>query len=67
MVFDDGDYEQKKDTKPEPPRRQQRVKRRENVFIDADPCVDGEADSDERTDNENDDLDGFIITDDVDS
>ena len=36
-----------------------------NPFIDAEPCVDGDASNDEESDDENDDLDGFIVADDI--
>ena len=65
MEFDDGDYEQE-DAEPEPPRRRKRVKRSVNAFIDAEAGVDGDASADKGTDDENDDLDGFIVADDVD-
>ena len=36
-----------------------------NPFIDAEAGVDKDASNDEETDDENDDLDGFIVADDV--
>ena len=65
LEFDDIDYEQEVDTEPQPVRRQKSVRRHANTFIDTEAGVDGDASSDERTDNENDDLDGFIIANDV--
>ena len=65
LEFDVGDYEQKEDTDPEPPRRRKRARCSANPFIDAEACVDGEASGDEGSDDENDDLDGFIVADDV--
>ena len=65
MEFDDGDYEQEYDTEPQPVRRRKSARRRANPFIDTEAGVDGEASGDEQTDDENDDLDGFIVADDV--
>ena len=65
LEFDDGDYEQEEDTLPEPARRRKRARRRPNPFIDAEAGVDVDASGDEGSDDENDDLDGFIITDDI--
>ena len=61
----DGDYEQESDVEPEPPRRRKKDKRRTNPFIDAEAGVDGNASGDEGSEDENDDLDGFIVADDV--
>ena len=65
LEFVDGDFEQKEDTEPEPPRRRKQARRRANLFIDAETGVDGDASGDEETDDENDDLEGFIVADDV--
>ena len=65
LEFDDGDYEQEEDTEPQPVRRRKNARRRENPFIDTEAGVDGNTSSDEQTDDENDDLDGFIVADDV--
>ena len=65
LKFDDGDYEQEEDTGTEPPRRRKKVRRRVNPFIDAEAGVDGEASNDEGSDDENDDLDGFIVADNI--
>ena len=65
LEFDDADYEQEEDTEPQPVRRRKSERRRANPFIDAEGGVDGEASGDEGTDDENDDLDGFIVADDV--
>ena len=65
LKFDDGDYEQNKDTDHQPVRRRKSAQRRANPFIDAVAQVDGDASSYERTNDENDDLDGFIFADDV--
>ena len=65
LEFDVGDYEQEEDIEPEPPRRRKRARRRANPFIDFEAGVDGEATGDEGSDDENDDLDGFIVADDV--
>ena len=64
LEFDDGDYEQV-DTEQEPPRRRKNARRRVNSFIDAEAGVDGVASSDEGFDDENDDLDEFIVADDI--
>ena len=61
---DDGYYEEEEDAEPEPPRHRQRVKRRVNPFIDAETGVVCHASAAEGTDDEIDDLDGFIVTDD---
>ena len=63
--FDVGDYEQEEDTDPKAPRRWKRARRSANPFIDAEAGVDGEASGDEGSDDENDELDGFIVADDV--
>ena len=65
LEFDKADYEQDENAEPEPPRRQKRARRRVNPFIDAEAGVDGDASNDEETDDENNDLDGFIVADDV--
>ena len=65
LEFDVDDYEQKEDIKPEPPRRQKRARRRANPFIDSKAGVDGEASGDKLSDDENNDLDGFIVANDV--
>ena len=58
-------YEQEEDTELQPPRRRKRARRSANPFIDAEAGVDGEASDDERSDDENDVLAGFIVADDV--
>ena len=65
VEFDDGDYEQEEDTEPQPVRRRKNARRRANPFINTEAGVDGHASGDENTDNENDDLDSFIVADDV--
>ena len=65
MEFDDGDYEKEEGTKPQPVRCRKSARRRTNPFIDAEAGVDGDASGDEGTDKENDDLDGYIVADDV--
>ena len=62
---DDGDYDQDKDTEPEPPRRRKKVTRSANLFIDAKAGVDGDTIGDEKSSDKNDDLDGFIVADDI--
>ena len=65
LEFDDGDYEQEEDTEPQPVRRRKSARRRANPFIDTEAGVDGDASCDEQTDDEIDDLDGFIVADNV--
>ena len=65
LEFDDGDYEQEEDTEPEPPKRKKTARRRVNPFIDAEAGVDGDTSNDEGSEDENDDLDGFIVADDI--
>ena len=65
LAFEDGDYEQEKDTEPQPVRLRKTARRRVNPFIDVEAGVDGDASGDEVTDDKNDDLDGFIVADDV--
>ena len=65
LEFNDGDYEQKEGTEPQPVRRRKSALRCANPFIDAEAGVDGDASGDEGTDDENNDLDGFIVADDV--
>ena len=64
LELEEADYQQE-DTEPEPPRCRKKAKRRVNPFIDAEAGVDGDGSNDEGTDDENDDLDGFIVADDV--
>ena len=64
MEFDDGDYEQE-DAEMDQPRRRKKARRRANPFIDAEAGVDWDASSDERSYDEIDDLDGFIVVDDL--
>ena len=64
MEFADGDYEQE-DAEIKQPRRRKKARRRANPFIDAEAGVDGDASSDERSYDEIDDLDGFIVVDDL--
>ena len=65
LVFVGGNYEQKKDIKPKPVRPRLSARRRANPFIDTEAGVYWDASADEETDDENDDLDGFTIADDV--
>ena len=65
LDFDDGDYEQKENTEPQPVRRRQSARRRANLFIDDKAGVDGDASGEEGTNDENDDIYGFIVADDV--
>ena len=65
LELEEADYEQDENAEPEPPRRQKKARRHVNLFIDAEAGVDGDVSNDEGTDDENDDLDGFIVADDV--
>ena len=65
LEFNDGDYGQEEDTEPQLVRRRKSARRRVNPFIDSEAGVDGDASGDERSDDENDDLDGFIVADDI--
>ena len=66
MEFDEGDYEHEEVAKPEPPSQRKKVKRRVNPLIDAEAGVDGDASCNEGTNDENYNLDGFIVADDDD-
>ena len=63
MEFDDGHYEQE-DVELEPTRRRKRARRRAIQLIDAEAGVNRDA-YDEGTDEENNDLDGFTVADDI--
>ena len=65
LELEDGDYVQERDAEPDPQRFRKKAKRHTNPFIDAEAGVDGDASGDEGTEDENDDLDGFIVADDV--
>ena len=65
LEFDNGEYEQEEDTEPEPPRRRKKVRHRVNPLIDAEAGVDGDSINDEKSDEENEDLDEFIVADDI--
>ena len=65
LELEDDDYEQESDAEPEPPRLRKKARRRTNSFIDAEAGVDGDASGHKGIEDENDDLDGFIVTDDV--
>ena len=65
LEFDDGDYKQEEDTEPQPVRRRTNARRRANSFIVTEAGVDGNSSGDENTDNVNDDLDGFIVANDI--
>ena len=65
LELEEADYEQDENAKPAPPRRRKRARRRVNPFNTAEAGVDGDASGDEETDDENNDLDGFIVADDV--
>ena len=64
LELEEAEYEQE-DNEPEPPRRRKRARRRVNPFIDAEAGVDKDASGDEGTEEENDELDGFLVADDV--
>ena len=61
LELNDSDNEQNSDVEPEPPKRRKKAWRSTNLFIDAETCVDGNAGSDEKTDDEIDDLDKFSL------
>ena len=65
MECKNGDYEQDEDVISKLARYRKRARRRANPFIDAEAGVDGDASGDEWSDEEIDDLDGFIVADDV--
>ena len=65
LEFDDGDYEQEENTEPELKRRKKTTRRQLNPFIDAEAGVAGDASNDKGSEDENDDLDGFIVADDI--
>ena len=65
LEFDVSNDEQEEHIELEPPRRRKRSRRSANPFIDSEAGVDGEASSDEGSVDENDDLDIFIVADDV--
>ena len=65
MEFYDDNHEQEEEIEPEPPRRRKNVRRRVNLFIDAEAGVDYDASNDIESDDENDDLDRFIVADDI--
>ena len=63
--FDERDYEQDEDVEIDQLRGWMRARRRANPFINADAGVDGDTSGDYGTEGENDDLDVFIVADDV--
>ena len=65
LELEDGDYEQHSDGEPKPPRRRNKARRGTNPFIDVKTGVDGRSIGDEGSGDENNDLDGFIVADDV--
>ena len=65
LQFDDGDYEQEENTEPQPLRHRKSARRSAIPFIDAEAGVDGDASGDDGTDDKNDDIDSFIVADDV--
>ena len=65
LELDDSDYEQESDSELAPPRRRKKARRRSNPFIDAKACVDGDTSSHKGTEDENDDLDGLLVADDL--
>ena len=65
LELEEADFEPDENAEPEPPRRRKRTRRRVNPFSDVEAVVDGNASGDEGTDDENDDLDGFIVFDDI--
>ena len=59
IELEEADYKQDENAEPQPPRR------RVNPLIDAEAGVDGDASNDEGPEDDNDDLNGFIVADDV--
>ena len=53
------------DTEPQPVRRHKSARRCAKPFIDTEAGVDGDVSGDEQTDDEIDDLNSFIVADDV--
>ena len=65
LEFDKTDYGQGEDAEPEMQKPPKRARRRVNPFIDAEAGVDGDASNDKEIDEQNNDVDGFIVADDV--
>ena len=65
LEFDYGDYELAENAEPEPLRTQKQARRRANLLIDAKAGVNGEASGHERSDYDIENLDRFIVADDV--
>ena len=65
LEFDDGTYKQEDVTEHQPVRRRISARRHKNPFIDTEAGVDGDASGDKGSDDENDDLNGFIVADNV--
>ena len=65
LEFDDGDYEQEEDTEPQPVRRRQNARRRDIISSTSRPEWTKTRAVTKNTDDDNDDLDGFIVADDV--
>ena len=64
LEFDDGDNEQV-DTEPEPPKQRHIARQSVNPFIDSDAAMDENTSNDEGSNDENEDLDVFIVTDNI--
>ena len=65
MKLEEANYEQQENAETDPPRRRKRARRHVTPFIDAEAGVDGDASKDELTDDKNDDLNGFLVADNV--
>ena len=65
MELDKVHYEQDENAEPELPRRRNRARRRVNLFIVAEAGVNGDASGDEEINDENNDLDKFIVADNI--
>ena len=64
-MFDVGDYEQIEDTETEPPRCSLLAKCSATLFIDAEPGVRVKESGDENNDKVNEELNKFMVADDV--
>ena len=65
LELEDNDFEQESDAEPEQPRRLKKARHRTNSLIEAEAGVVKDASGDEITKDVNDDLNGFIVADNV--
>ena len=66
LEFDDSEYKQVADAELEPPRPRKKARHRVNLFIYVEAGVDGDASNDKESDDENDDLERFIVAHNID-